>query len=66
MQGSRLQGEMRKLDRADSVEFVALDAACMFVFVANVDAHEKKGKSVVCVTAAALVASTLTSVLGGH
>ena len=57
---------MRKLDRADSVEFVALEAACMFVFVANVDAHEKKGKSVVCVTAAALVASTLTSVLGGH
>ena len=54
---------MRKLDRADSVGVVALDAACMLTFVANADAHEKKEKCVVSVTAVAQVASTPTSVL---
>ena len=57
---------MRKLDRADSVGVVALDAACMLTFVANADAHERKEKSVVSVAAAAPVASTPTFVLVGY
>ena len=57
---------MRKLDRADCVGVVALDAACMLTFVANADAHERKEKSVVSVTVAALVASTPTFLLVGY